>query len=49
MYLASKGIIPPKIFHHDPEMRDKYDCTVAMLLAANGMIPPQEWTHSSQL
>ena len=35
MYLANKGIIPPKYFEHDPNMQDKYGFTVAMILAYN--------------
>ena len=43
MRLAEKGIIPPKIIHQNPELKNKYSYTVAMLLAKNGIIPPKEW------
>ena len=26
-------------------MRDANDCTVAMILASRGIIPPKEWEH----
>lgn len=33
MILAYNGIIPPKEWNHNPEMKDDYGCTVSMLLA----------------
>ena len=32
MYLAEKGIIPPKEWIHDPNIRNKYGDTVAHCL-----------------
>lgn len=33
MILASKGIVPPKEWQHDPSLANIFSCTVAMLLA----------------
>ena len=35
MFLAEKGIIPPKQWFHDPTLQDINGNTVAMLLASN--------------
>ena len=43
MWLASNGIIPSKEWHHDPNLRDTGDYTVAMILAYKGIVPPKEW------
>ena len=41
MYLAGKGIIPPKVWEHDPLIVNEYDSTVAMMCAYSGLIPPK--------
>lgn len=43
MFMASRGFIPPKEWHHDPDIRSEANLTVAHLLAMNGIIPPKEW------
>ena len=43
MFMASRGCIPPKEWHHDPKLRSKSNLTVAHLLAMNNIIPPDEW------
>ena len=45
MWLAYNGIIPPKEWEHDPNLKDDDNMTVAMRLAENGIIPPKEWEH----
>ena len=41
MMLAFNGIIPPKEWCHDPNIKDKYGYTVAMHLARNGKNIPE--------
>ena len=45
MYMAAHGHIPSNIWRHHPMKRDAYNNTVAMLLAQNGIIPPDEWHY----
>ena len=45
MFFAYKGIIPPKEWYHDPNLRNINGYTVAMTLASKGIIPPKEWHH----
>lgn len=40
MIYASKGIMPPKEWEHDPNLKDKNNNTVALLLAKTSIIPP---------
>lgn len=40
MYLASFGIIPPKQWEHDPNMRNINGDTVAMWLSSTRCVPP---------
>ena len=49
MWLAFKGIIPPKEWYHNPEIKNSYNDTVAILLAGNKIIPLHEWYHSPVL
>ena len=49
MILASKGIIPPKEWRHDPLLKDKNNNTVAIILSSKGIIPPREWMHDINL
>ena len=46
MFLANKGIIPPKEWHHDPLMKNYEGNTVAIILAKRRIIPPKEWEHN---
>ena len=41
--MASRGVIPPKEWHHNPALRSKSNLTVAHLLAFHKIIPPKEW------
>lgn len=43
MFMASRGFIPSKEWHHYPDMRSKANLTVAHLLAQHGITPPKEW------
>ena len=46
MLLAEKGIIPPKEWHHDPTLFDKYiGFTVAIYLIENNLEVPEEWRY----
>ena len=47
--LALKGIIPPKQWHHNPEITTNGGWTVAMFLAWNKIIPPKEWYHDPNM
>ena len=38
MWLASKGIVPPNEWAHNPMKKDKEGNTVAMLLVKKGII-----------
>lgn len=49
MILASNGIIPPKEWHHSPELKNSAGWTVAMFLGRKGIIPPKEWHHSPEI
>ena len=49
MLLAKKGIIPPKEYYHDPNIKNNDGDTVAILLARNGIIPPKEWHHDPNI
>ena len=40
MFLADKGIIPPKEWEHKADLQNKDSDTVARLLATEGVIPP---------
>ena len=40
MILAFKGIVPPEEWEHDKMMHNEYKSTVGILLARNGIIPP---------
>lgn len=35
MFMASRGCIPPKEWHHDPKLRSKSNLTVAHLICLN--------------
>jgi len=48
MYLAKKGIIPPKEFYHDPKLHDYDGNTVAILLLRNKLDVPEEWRYESK-
>jgi len=41
MILAYDKIIPPRYFEHDPNMTNINNETVAILLAKNGIVPPE--------
>lgn len=41
MILASYGIIPPKQWFHNSELKTNNGLTVAMKLANKGIIPPR--------
>ena len=43
MFMASRGFIPPKEWHHNPKLRSKANLTVAHLLAVHKITPPKEW------
>ena len=43
MNLASHKIIPPPEWHHNPELKNIDNKTVAMILTDNKIIPPPEW------
>ena len=43
MYLSWKGIIPPKEWYHEPELKDRWNNTVASRLVFSKLIPPEEW------
>jgi len=43
MLLAKNGIVPPKEWYHDPNIKNDWSETVAILLARNGILPPKEW------
>ncbi len=43
MYLANKGIIPPKQYYHYSNLVDINNKSVAYYLVLNGVIPPKEW------
>ena len=45
MYMAAHGHIPSKIWRHEPYVIDSKGNTVAMLLAQNGIIQPDEWYY----
>lgn len=45
LYMAAHGHIPSKIWRHEPYVIDSKGNTVAMLLAQNGIIPPDEWYY----
>ena len=45
LYMAAHGHIPSKIWRCEPFVRDSKGNTVAMLLAQNGIIPPDEWYY----
>lgn len=45
MMFADKGIIPPKEWHHDPKLYDKYGETVATYLIKEKITPPEEWQN----
>ena len=43
MRLADNEILPPKEWQHDPNIKNNYGETVAMILASKGILPPKEW------
>lgn len=43
MLLAYKGIIPPKEWNHDPNIKNKKNKTVADILKENHIPLPNEW------
>ena len=43
MYLASKGVIPPKEWYHNPELRNSNGETVEDILRQKGINVPKEW------
>lgn len=49
MLLAYHKIIPPKLLYHNPLLKNKYDDTVAAILARYGIIPPKQWEHKSSI
>ena len=49
MLLASKGIIPPKEWNHNPNIKNNDGLTVAMELAYNGKNIPKEWEHDPEI
>ena len=42
MYLADNKIIPTKEWYHEPSLQYRFNRTVSMLLAENGIIPLKE-------
>ena len=49
MFLARKGLTSPKEFYHKPEIKNKYDDTVALLFSYKKMLPPKEWEHDPNI
>ena len=45
MILASKGIIPPKEWYHDPKLKNNDNKTVALLLIFKCETLPNEWLY----
>ena len=46
--MAANKIIPPSFLHHEPhKITNVGGKTVAILLAKNGIIPPDEWKHEA--
>ena len=43
MYLASNGIIPPKEWYHNPELRNNKGETVEDILTQKNIEVPKEW------
>ena len=43
MWLASKGVIPPKMFLHNPDLTNVKSETVFHILVKHLIIPPKEW------
>ena len=43
MILVKERIIPPKEWIHDPNIKDKYNNTVANKLKYNNLPVPNEW------
>ena len=43
MILIIKGIVPPKEWQHDPNIKDKYNHTAAYYFKLNKMPVPNEW------
>ena len=43
MYYAANGIIPPKEWKHDNNIRNNYGQTVEMILNMRGINVPDEW------
>ena len=41
--------IPDKKYYHNPLIKNEYGWTVALLLADNGIIPPECWNHKPEL
>lgn len=48
--MTCKGIIPTKEWYHNPELKDKDDCTTAMFIADFCReIPDNHWNHNPNL
>ena len=43
MYLAFRGIIPQKEWHHSPRLKNNNGDTVALYLVKNEITPQDEW------
>ena len=43
MILASKGIVPPSQWHHDPNIKNNWNYTVEDYLKDNNITVPNEW------
>ena len=43
MFLANKGIIPPKEWLHNPNITNRYNETVSDLLKGSNIPVPNEW------
>ena len=43
MLLASNGVIPSQEWEHNPNIQNKYECTVACYLKKNHLPIPNEW------
>ena len=41
MILALNGVDIPQEWYHDPELKNIYGQTVAMIYAKNGIVPPE--------
>ena len=46
---AKNGLIAPKYWNHDSNLKNNDGYTVAMLLANKGVVPPKQWEHDSSM